>query len=399
MPEINLQIPEAYQDLFRPFRYKVYWGGRGAGRSWSFARALLAHAASRKTRVLCARELQSSIKESVHRLLSDQISLLGLGHLYTIQKDSIVSKVGSEFYFKGLRYNISEIKSMESIDVAWIEEANALSEESWQILIPTIRKEGSEIWLSFNTGEVSDPTYRRFVLDPPEDCVSKKVYYYDNPFFPSTLEKERIYLKKVDPEAYSWVWDGEPLHISDACVFRNKFIVESFETPDDARFYFGADWGFSQSPSTLVRSFVRDQDLFVDYEAYGVGVELDEIPQLFSSVPGYLEWIIYADNSRPETISYLGRKHNLRIEPCIKGADSIKDGIAFLRKFDKIYIHPRCKRTAEEFKLYAYKQDSKTGEILPIILDKNNHCIDALRYSLTLLIKGGIDWEAFLGEN
>ena len=416
---IRVRNPPAFKELVAPHRYKSYWGGRGGSKSWAFARILVSIATQRKLRILCTRELQSSIKESVHRLLSDQIELLGLSHLYTIQRDSITSNIGSEFLFKGLRFNIQEIKSLEGVNICWVEEAQSVSEDSWTILIPTIRKEGSEIWLSWNTGEEKDPTYKRFVENLPkpgeeefDDYISKKVSWRDNPYFPITLERERKYLERVDPDAYLHVWEGFPLKMSEAVIFRNKYIIEEFETPWDAQLLYGADWGFSQDPTVLIRSYVRQLDfggdtlenhLYIDYEAYGVGVELDEIPALFDLVPGSRDHTIKADNSRPDTISYIHRKGFAIVGglkwpsgPGKKG--SIVEGIEYLRKFTKIHIHQRCKHMAQEAQLYCFKTD-KNGEVLNIIIDKHNHCWDSIRYAHDTKIKGGTDWTTFLGED
>jgi phage terminase large subunit len=385
-------------------RYKSFYGSRGGAKSWAFARALLCIAATQKIRVLCTREFQSSIAESVHKLLCIQIEQLGLQEYYTIQKNSIVSSCGSEFIFKGLCFNIQEIKSLEDIDICWVEEAQSTSEESWQVLIPTIRKEGSEIWLSWNTGEVKDPTYQRFVVSPPPDCISIKVGWRDNKYFPETLRKEKDYCQLVDPDAYDHIWEGNPRSISNACIFKGKFEVLEFETSYLAKFRFGSDWGFSNDPTTLVRSYIEDNCLWIDYEAYAVGVDYDEIPELFDDIPESRKHLIRADCARPDTIKYIKKKGFIirgankagRIKPTdtsIKpSAGSIKEGIAFLRKFRKIYIHQRCKHTIEEFKLYSYKTDRKTGEVLPIVIDKNNHIIDPLRYSYDDEIKGGTNW-------
>lgn len=308
MTQRPVDLPKAFQELLKPWRYKIYYGGRGAAKTWCFARALLYMAVPKKLRILCTREFQSSIADSVYRILVDQIAALELTPLFKVQKNSIVSATGSEFLFKGLRMNIQEIKSTEGVDICWVEEAQSVSNESWEVLIPTIRKEGSEIWASFNTGEETDPTYIRFVKNTPPNSIVKKVGYQDNNFFPKTLEDERVYLKKVDPEAYENVWEGMPRSISNACIFKGKFRIESFETPEDAHFYYGADWGFSVDPTALVRSFIRDRKLYIDQEAYGVGVDLDEIPALFDTVPEARKWPIRADNSRPETISYLKKK-------------------------------------------------------------------------------------------
>ena len=396
--EVRIKIPPFYTFLAFPKRYKSIYGGRGAGRSWSICRMLLGMASAKKLRILCTREYQASIKESVHQLLSSQIELLGLQEYFTVTRDSIRSRCGSEFIFKGLKINPTEIKSLEGVDICFVEEAQSISNESWELLIPTIRKDGSEIWLSWNTGETKDPTYQRFVANMPDDCISKKATWRDNPYFPATLERERAYLQRVDTEAYQHVWEGEPRSISDACILKGKFEVGEFEAHRDQRFFMGSDFGFSNDPTTLIRCFILDGDLWIDYEAVGIGVELDDINELYSSVPDHGKWTIYADNSRPDTISYLARKHQLNIKPCDKGKDSVEEGIAYLRKFPVIHVHQRCKHVLDEMKSYSYKTDSKTGEVLPIVIDKNNHCIDALRYALCKKIgAGGVDWESFVG--
>src|SRR6185369_15022252 len=209
--EINFQvdIPEVFQDLFEPKRYKVYYGGRGGAKSWGFADALLIMGTQRPLRILCARELQKSIADSVHKLLSDQIMSLGLEEFYEIQKTTIIGLNGTEFLFNGLKHNATEIKSTEGIDICWVEEAEKVSEASWELLIPTIRKEHSEIWISFNTKQPNDATYKRFVFDAPGNSIVKKVSYKDNPFFPDVLEYERLELQRKDPKAYAHVWEGE----------------------------------------------------------------------------------------------------------------------------------------------------------------------------------------------
>jgi len=191
----------------------------------------------------------------------------------------------------------------------------------------------------------------------------------------------------VDPEGYQHVWEGFCRQISDAQIFKGKFEISAFEAPPDGtRLYFGVDWGFSQDPTALVRSFISGNRLYVDHEAYGVGVEIDHLPDLFRQVPGADIWPLKADNARPETISHMRRK-GFAISAADKWKGSVEDGIAVLKGFEKIVIHPRCKHTTEEFRLYQYKIDKQTNEILPIVEDKNNHCIDSLRYSLSGFIR------------
>jgi phage terminase large subunit len=206
-PEIT--IPKAFKCIFEPKRYKVFYGGRGGAKSHNIARYLLIMGMNKPMRFLCARELQGSITDSVHKLLSDIIDMYGLGTFYDVQKATIKGKNGTEFFFKGLKHNATEIKSMEGVDKVWVEEAEKVSARSWEILIPTIRKEGSEILVSFNPKHPTDPTYITFVANADEHMLVKRVSWRDNPFFPDTLELERKRLQISDPKAYKHVWEGE----------------------------------------------------------------------------------------------------------------------------------------------------------------------------------------------
>lgn len=206
---IQIEIPKAYGDLFEPKRYKVYYGGRGGAKSHNIARALLVIGMKKPIRVLCARELQISIKDSVHKLLADIIRQHGLDGFYTITDKEIRGRNGTEFGFKGLKHNANELKSYEGADYCWVEEAQIVSDNSWELLIPTIRKSGSEIWLSFNPKNPTDPTWQRFVIQADEDMLVKKVSWQDNPFFGEVMDKERLKLLKNDPEAYKHIWEGE----------------------------------------------------------------------------------------------------------------------------------------------------------------------------------------------
>lgn len=402
MGEINLEFAPKFEPLFIPARYKVFYGGRGGAKSWEIARALILMASSKKIRVLCAREVQNTIKDSVHKLLKDQIESLGLLPWFTITDTSIRSSVGSEFIFKGLRHDVQGVKSTEGVDICWVEEAQTVSSGSWEVLIPTIRKEGSEIWVSFNPLEETDPTYQRFVVSPPDNAVVVEVNYYDNPWFPDVLRQEMEYCKRVDYDAYEHIWLGKPRKISEAVIFSGRYRIDAFDDElwrKADRLFFGADFGFAQDPSTLIRCFILGNKLYIDYEAYGVGVELDEMDQLYDSVPLSRNWPIKGDNSRPETISYMRRK-GFRIEAAAKWSGSVEDGITHLRGFEEIIIHERCKHMAAEARLYSYKVDAKTNEVLPVIVDKHNHCWDALRYSLDGYIqaRGGMGVWARLAQ-
>ncbi len=377
-------------ELFRPHRYKVFYGGRGSGKSFSVARALILIASRATVRVLCCREIQNSIRDSSYQLLKDMVQRLGLESQFVFTDQEIrCPATGSRFIFKGLLRNEQSVKSTEGIDICWVEEAATVSEISWETLIPTIRKAGSEIWVTFNPLTSDDPTTKRFIENPPPDAYVRKVNFDENPYFPLELRKEMEWDRSHDFEKYLHIWEGYPRTISDAQIFKGRYVVEDF--PDDLwqkadRLFFGADFGFARDPSTLVRCFIYEDRLYIDHEAYGVGVEIDELPQLYRSVPGAEEWPIKADAARPETISYLSRA-GFRISAADKWQGSIEDGIAFIKSFEKVVIHPRCRHTADEFRLYSYKVDRLTQEVLPVVVDKFNHCVDGLRYALVDYIK------------
>jgi len=393
MQKTRIDIPSAFKGLFdNSKRYKVYYGGRGGGRSWAAARALLTAGIQQPLRILCAREFQRSIQDSVHRLLSDQIEILKLKE-YTVQRSAILGPEGTTFVFEGLRHNITKVKSMEGIDIAWVEEAEKVSEDSWEVLIPTIRKAGSQIWITFNPDQETDPTYKRFVADPPPNSIVKKTTWRDNPWFPEELKKEKDYLWRVDPERAAHVWDGECRAHSDAQVLHGKWYVDVFK-PDPETWdgpYYGADWGFANDPTTLVRFWLAPGEyggkrLMIDYEAYGVGVDLFDTPAMFDKVPGCRGYLIRADCARPETISHMKRA-GFRMEGAAKWSGSVEDGVTWLRGCESIIIHNRCTHAIEEARNWSYKVDRLTGDVLPQLREGSDHIFDAVRYGAAPLIQ------------
>jgi phage terminase large subunit len=338
-------------------------------------------------RILCTREVQNTIKDSVFKLLTDQMVMLGIADCFKVGADTLKSWAGSEFIFKGLRQNIEEIKSTEGIDIVWIEEGEKVSRNSWDTLIPTIRKEDSEIIVTFNPDVEKSDTYQRFVVNTPPDAAVRLVNWHDNPWFPEVLRREMEYCKKTDYDKYRHIWEGECKGYAEDLIFRGKICVEEFETPGDVeRFFFGADFGFSNDPTCLVRMFIKGTYLYIDYEAYGHGVEITELPGFFRSVPGAEEWKIVADSERPDTISYL-HNEGFDVEGAEKGKGSVEDGIQFLRSFEKIIIHPRCTGARDDFESYRWKRDKHTEEILPVPKDGSDHAPDATRYALESYIK------------
>lgn len=388
---IDIDCPAIFRGLWEnKCRYKVLYGGRGSGKTHQVAEYLVVNSLLQKEKILCTREIQRSIKESVHAVLVSKINALGLGKYFTITENKISNITGSEFIFAGLRMNIDSIKSIEGITKCWIEEAQSVSRKSLDILRPTIRTKDSEIIITFNPEREQDPVWQDFIINTPDSAYVQKVNYNDNPFFPDDLEKERKECFDKNQDDYKWIWLGELRKISDAQIFKNVYEVHEFETPKNARFYHGADWGFADDPTALVRCFIQNGCLYIDKEACEKHVELDDMPRLFNTIDTIKKWPTYGDSARPDIIKYMQRR-GYHIRKCEKWPGSIEQGIAYIRNFEKVIIHPRCTSTIDEFDKYSYKQDRNSNEILPVPEDRNNHCIDALRYALTKKIKKTLD--------
>ena len=387
--------PKAQEALSQHKRYTVLYGGRGSGKSFAIANYLIAESMQSRQRVLCAREMMNTIRDSVHRLLCDRIYVLKLDSFFDIQKDSIVNKLTkTDFLFKGIHSNIAEIKSLQGVTRCWVEEAEKVSRESFDILIPTIREEGSQLFFTFNPENEHSPCYEKFVVNAPEDSAVAFVNFDSNDLFPDVLRREMEYCKITDFDKYEHIWLGKCKGYSEDCIFRGKVKVEEFETPDQQQLYYGADFGFSKDPSCLIRMFIQGPEqgptLYIDYEAYGHGIEITELQAFFRTVPGVgpdtPNWKIVADSERPDTISYL-HNEGFDIEGAEKGKGSVEDGIQFIRGFKEIIIHPRCVHTIEDFENYRWKRDKITDEILPIPKEGSDHAPDAVRYALERYIK------------
>ena len=378
----NIQIPEAFSELFTPMTYKVYYGGRDGAKSYTFAEVLLIKAAEKKMKILCVREYMSSIKDSVKSTLDEMIEYMDMGYFYKSTQNSIVGINGTEFIFAGIKLNVNNIKSTNNVDIAWVEEANTLSVLSWDILLPTIRKEGSEVWVSFNPYQVKDPVWQMWIENEMPNSIVRKVTYRDNPFSSQKSKNDRAYDRKHDPDKYQHKWEGNPLTISDAVIFKNKFEIDRFEAPEDAVFYLGLDLGFSVDPLAFIRCYIDhdNRKLYIDKAGSSTGVDIDDTPAFLESIiPDCKKWMITADNARPEIISYL-KKKGFRVRASKKGAGSIIEGIEYIKNYTTI-IHESLKGVIHEFSTHQYKVDRMSGEITPTIEDKNNHYIDALRYS------------------
>lgn len=382
MSTLKIDTPAVYEPLLYPARYKGAYGGRGSGKSHFFAELLIERCLMGKTDAVCVREVQKSLNQSVKKLLELKIDQLGLLGQFDIQAARIGAPYGGVIIFQGMQdHTADSIKSLEGYDVAWVEEAQSLSQRSLDLLRPTIRKEGSELWFSWNPSLETDPVDKLLRGDnPPSGAIIVKANYQDNPWLPEVLKAEIEYDQRRDPDKFRHVWLGEYQQHSEARVFKN-WVIEEFERPQGTVYRLGADWGFAVDPSVLVRCSIDGRRLYIDHEAYMVGCEIDQLPDLFDRIPESRKWFITADSARPETISYMRNHGYPKVNSAIKGAKSVEEGIEFLKSFD-IVVHPRCKHTIDELTLYSYKVDDLTGEVLPILADKDNHVIDAVRYAL-----------------
>ena len=383
--EATVKLPPKLVPVFAPprgeLRYRGAYGGRGSAKSFSFAKMAAIWGYAEPLRILCTRDIQDSIKESFHAELKNAIaSEPWLAAAYDVGIDYLRGKNGTEFIFKGLRHNITSIKSMAQIDLCIIEEAEDVPEHAWEALEPTIRIHKSEIWLIWNPKAENSPVDKRFIKNAPPRSAIVELNYRDNPWFPQELEEQRKHAQAtIDPGRYAWIWEGKYLQDSEARVFRN-WKVEEFEAPPDAIHRLGADWGFSIDPTVLIRCHIVGRKLYIDYEAYAIGCDIVATPDLFMTVPEAEKWPMTADSARPETINHL-RKHGFpKIQPAVKGSRSLEEGIEWLQSYE-IIVHPRCKHTIDELTEYSYKVDPDTRRVLPVLLDKNNHLIDALRYA------------------
>lgn len=380
---MTAQLPTTFKPLFTPSRYKASWGGRGSAKSRSFGRAALIRGATEPLRILCCREIQKSIADSVKRVLDDDIHRLGLSHFYNSTKTHIYGQNGTVILFSGLRTNPDSIKSMEGLDLALVEEANKVSQRSLDLLIPTLRKENSEIWFAWNPELPTDPVDKMFrgPHGAPPGSILMPCNWDKNPWFPKVLRDEMDWDKRRDKDKYLHIWEGHYLRNSEARVFKN-WVEEPFETPSDAMFYYGADWGFSIDPTVLIRCFIDHaaRKLFIDHEAWSIKCEIEDTPALFDTVPLSRKYRIRADSARPETISYMNRQQ-FRIIPAKKGAGSVEEGVKFLQNYD-IVVHPKCRHVIDELLHYSYKVDPHTNDVTSVLEDKKNHTIDALRYAL-----------------
>jgi len=373
--EQTIEIPQTYQALYQPNRYKIFHGGRGSAKSWNFAISLLILATQKPLRILCTREVQSSIRESVHKLLTDQIERLGLENQYTSVEHTIRGRNGSEFIFEGLRHNVTKIKSMEGVDIVWVEEADRVSEESWQVLIPTIRKPGSEIWITFNPRLKSDATYQRFVTSPPDGAVVKKVSWRDNPFFPDELKMEMEHLKETDYEEYLHVWEGEFKTSISGAIYAKQLKAAREDgricrVPVETACEVHTAWDLGKNDHSAIWFFqkVGPEYRFIDYVENRL-VDLDWYVRELKA-RDYL----YGTHYLPHDVDYelLGMQNNRRTQLEDSGVKPIEvvprirhinEGIEMTRRmFASCWFDAeKCEQGLEALANYQYSYDEKAA--------------------------------------
>jgi phage terminase large subunit len=403
--EIDVEFPEKIGFLFEPKRYKVLYGGRGSGKSWGVARALLLMGIKKPIRVLCARELQNSITDSVHALLADQIKALNLESIYEVQNTVIYGKNGTEFLFAGLKHNVTKIKSFEGVDVCWVEEAQTVSKSSWDVLLPTIRKDDSEIWITFNPELDTDETYKRFVVIPPVNALVQKINWSDNPWFPQVLRDEKDDLKARDMDAYLNVWEGNTRQVLDGAVYaaelrkaqeenRIKDIHVDLTIPVSTFWDIGwSDLNSIWFIQTVSGGEVRVIDFYQNCQK-----TIDHYVQILQT-KGYTyrdHWLPHDAEHKNMTGKSVkdimqGMGLPVRITPKL----SIADGINAARMLmNRCYFDQnRCAEGLQALRHYRYDVDPDTKLFSKTPLhDQNSHAADAWRYTAVALDEGADTW-------
>lgn len=389
--QLEISTPRWFLPFLEPAPFKGAHGGRSSGKSHQFAELLVEdHIRDPHLSSVCIREVQKSLKFSAKRLLESKIRRMGVEHYFDAKGGEIRDRRGDGIIiFQGMQdHTADSIKSLEGFKRAWVEEAQNLSARSLELLEPTIRADDAEIWFTWNPVNPEDAVDQFMRKNPPKGAVVAEVNYMDNPFLPQRSRDSAERMMKSDDEAYTHVWLGGYLRFSDAQVLRGKWRIDEFEpTPDWDGPYQGLDFGFSQDPTAGTRWWIHENRLFLEYEAGRTELELDDTADFLTrEIPDFDKYITRADNARPESISYLKRNGLPMLRAVDKWPGSIEDGISFLRSFEEIVIHTRCKESQTEARLYSHKVN-KAGDVLPDIVDKHNHYIDSGRYALAPLIQ------------
>ena len=385
--------PQWAVPYFKPARFKAVFSGRAGGKSHFFAELMLARMVCEPDlQCVCIRRYRVTLTNSVMLLLKNKICDLGWDEYFVVQQTQIKRKDGRGFIaFIGMQdHNATSIKGYEGFGIAWVDEAAELDQYSLDLLIPTLRKQGAETWFTWNPEQPEDPVDAFFRGDnPPENAIVKGISFADNPFLSDTAKEDEQRDRLVDPEKHEWMWLGGYNLKSNAIVFAGKWRIAEVDTTEWDGPYYGADWGFAADPTAAGEVWASGNQIYISRESYAYRLESDRIAyQWQHDIPGMEEHTIRGDNARPETISLVCRSGYNGLIGCEKWKGSVEDGIDWLRGHE-ILVHPDCVNTQTELKRYRYKQN-RGGDVLPQLVDKDNHMIDVIRYALEPLIKNRV---------
>jgi len=390
----EVSIPEIFAPLFQPQRYKILHGGRGSGKSVNVVKALLILGMQSKLRILCTREVQKSIKDSVKALLDDEIESMGFSSFYESLDQEIRGKNGTLFVFAGLAsHTIDSIKSFANCDICWVEEGQSVSKRSWDVLTPTIRKEGSEIWVTFNPELESDETYQRFVLNPPSNAFVIQVNYDQNPFFTDILEAERLDTQRRDPKGYAQIWEGKCLPAVAGAIYYDEVATAENEkrirdVPYDpmlkVHVVFDLGWNDAMAISLVQRQgselriieYIEDSHKTLDHYSAELKKKNYNWGTLYLPHDGRNK-DFKTGKSAEEIMQAFG--WNVAITPNM----SIEDGIRLVRMtFNRIYLNKdKCERLIQCAKRYRRSINQQTNEPGAPMHDEWSHGSDVLRYT------------------
>lgn len=383
--ELVIETPRLLLPLLKPAPLKGIHGGRGSGKSHFFAELLVEDCLVEPTRAVCLREVQKSLSQSSKLLIEDKIAKFGLEGSFRSLDTKIIAPMGGVINFMGLSDQTEDsIKSIEGYKRAWLEEAQSISQNSLDLLLPTIRADGSEVWASWNPKRPTDPI--DVLMRGPNrypGTIAIEMNYMHNPRFPKRLRELMEWDKRRDPDKYAHIWLGKYRKMSQTRVFKN-WRIEVVTPPKGVSFLFGADWGFSSDPTVIICGFIVGKTLYIYRARSQVGVEISDTPKFFDHLDpknvGFArKWVITADSARPETISHMKKHGYPLIQPSRKGQGSVEEGISFLKDYD-IVVDPSCTCVIDEFSEFSYKLDKLTNLPTPNLEDKKNHTIDAARY-------------------
>jgi len=380
---------DAQGNPFPYYKYIYLRGGRGGGKTRGAVSYIIALMRSKPIRGLVGREFLNSIRASSWQTFKDEIERQDLTSEFIVTDREIRHINGNFLIFTGLRHNVSSIKSKEGLNLFFCDEARTLSQYSIDVVIPTIlRNKEPRLIFVYNPEEAGDPVHVMANAGMPES-ITIDMSIEDNPWASKDMYDERARAYREDPEKAEWIWGGQCIQRTNAQVFGGRYRIEDFELDENLPLYVGIDFGFAQDPTHIVCAHVVDKTIYIPREAYGVGIEIDHIPDTLKKIGISSSQDIRCDSARPETISYLQRHGYPKAKAASKWPGSKQDGISVLRTYD-IIIHPRCRNIAEQARLYRFKTDPITGDIKSEPEDKNDHGFDALRYALDPLIRNKI---------